>query len=1028
MDVAKFSVKNPILVNLLMIGLFVFGTIALLRMPTELNPDINFNWVIISVPYPGASPTEIENQIIDPIETEISDVDKIKEILSTASEGVAVVFIKLEDISDTRFREILNDVKSEVDKVDLPDDAEDPIIDDFSSGEFLPVIDINMSFSIPEANALKIADDLEEDLKDVDGVGKVQVSGYADREIWVEIDPEKLNAYNLTFEDVFMAIRVRNLNVPGGNISIGKTEYLIRSIGEYENVEEISNTVVRSNSNGRNIKVRDVAKVSNRRQELVILSRLNGDQSISFSVSKKSEANSLDIIDEIKLLVESYKNRVPDGVEFGFFNDNSVYINRVIGILKNNAITGMILIAFILYFFLGKSNALLASLGIPISFFITFIFMFITGETINGSSLFALVMVLGIIVDDAIIVIENCHRYRLMGYNSHDSAIMGTREVVLPILSSIATNIAAFLPLMLLPGVMGKFMRIIPLIFSLALVASLFEAFYLLPSHYADWTAKSKSYQQGEKKFFIVLRKFYTKALFKVLRLRYVVMSVMTIVFFISIGLIGFVGIEMFPDEDFDQFTCLLKFPEGTSLEETDRIMKQYEAVALALPKKHIIDVITNVGLYQDDAEWITAKNVGQIKVQLVPQEDRDIGTEYYMEQMRDQTANIPGATSAQYILVKGGPPVGKPISVRVQGKYLDEIKKVALELQDSIKLIDGTMEVTDDFPPGKKEVDIIVDEDKAALYGFNAQYVAMNIRYAFDGVEATEYRDGDEEIDVIIKYREENRAALDDILNLKLTNQRGQTVALRDMVEFKIKRGPTTIRRFKQKRSIMVTGEIDQSKITMDVVNLKMEKFFKQLEAKYPGISFTVGGAFDEFMDAFNDMVPLFTISMIIIFGILAVQFNSYTLPFVIMGTVPFAFIGSMIGLIFTGNPFSFASLYGFVALAGIVVNDAIVLIAFFNKKRNKENLQIYNIWRSIIDAGRLRLRPIILTSMTTVFGLTPMAFGIGGQSSMWAPLANVILFGLLVATILTLFVIPSLLAILDDIRKVRKRARLKH
>ncbi|MFA8342621.1 MAG: efflux RND transporter permease subunit [Rhodothermaceae bacterium] len=349
MDVAKFSVKNPILVNLLMIGLFVFGTIALLRMPTELNPDINFNWVIISVPYPGASPTEIENQIIDPIETEISDVDKIKEILSTASEGVAVVFIKLEDISDTRFREILNDVKSEVDKVDLPDDAEDPIIDDFSSGEFLPVIDINMSFSIPEANALKIADDLEEDLKDVDGVGKVQVSGYADREIWVEIDPEKLNAYNLTFEDVFMAIRVRNLNVPGGNISIGKTEYLIRSIGEYENVEEISNTVVRSNSNGRNIKVRDVAKVSNRRQELVILSRLNGDQSISFSVSKKSEANSLDIIDEIKLLVETYKNRVPDGVEFGFFNDNSVYINRVIGILKNNAITGMILIAFILY-------------------------------------------------------------------------------------------------------------------------------------------------------------------------------------------------------------------------------------------------------------------------------------------------------------------------------------------------------------------------------------------------------------------------------------------------------------------------------------------------------------------------------------------------------------------------------------------------------------------------------------------------------------------------------------------------------
>ncbi len=615
MSIAEFSVKKPVLVNLLMIGLFIAGGISLFQLPTELNPEINFNWVFITVIYPGAAPHDTESLIVDPIEAEVKDIDDIEEIQSNAGEGFGFIMVKFKDMSDAEFREHFLDLKAEIDKVKLPDEAEDPLIEAFDSGDFLPVITINMSYSIPDNNAQKIADELEEDLTDLTGVAKVQVSGLAEREIWIEVDPVRMNALGVTFDEIVMALKVRNLNVPGGNITFGKTEYLIRSLGEYQSLSEIGQTIVRTSGGNEFIKIKDVAEVKDRRKEMVILSRLNGERSITFSISKQSDVNSIDVIDRIKALVDEYQRESPDGIEISYSNDNSTMITRSINVLRNNALTGMILIVLVLYFFLGKANAGLALLGIPISFFITFILMNMLGYSLNGTTLFALVMVLGIIVDDAIIVIENCHRYRMMGFNSFESAIQGTREVVAPILSSIGTNIAAFLPLILLPGIMGKFMRIIPIVFSLALVASLFEAFFLLPSHYADWTIKSKIYKKGEKPFYKNLRRHYSHLLIRILRFRYVVLGAMIIIFLGSFMIIPLVGVELFGEEDFDQFRVLIRLPEGSSLDETDRVIKKFEAVARELPQSQIRAIITNVGLLQGNEEWLTRKSVGQLNI-----------------------------------------------------------------------------------------------------------------------------------------------------------------------------------------------------------------------------------------------------------------------------------------------------------------------------------------------------------------------------------------------------------------------------
>jgi multidrug efflux pump subunit AcrB len=707
--------------------------------------------------------------------------------------------------------------------------------------------------------------------------------------------------------------------------------------------------------------------------------------------------------------------------------DNSIYINRVLNVLRNNALIGMVIIMIVLFIFLGKRNAMLASLGIPISFFITFIFMNITGYSLNGSTLFALVMVLGIIVDDAIIVIENCHRYRLKGYDSVESAIMGTREVVTPILSSIGTNIAAFLPLILLTGIMGKFMRIIPLVFSLALIASMFEAFLLLPSHYADWTLKSKEHKKGDRKFFIRLRKRYRRLLIKVLRRRYIVIAVLVIVLFSSFAVIPLVGVELFGEEDFDQFTVLIKFPEGTSLAETNRIVKKFELAAEKLPQEAISHMITNVGLLQANEEWLTKKNVAQLLFQLEPNETRQVATKTMMRMMEENVKNISGPVSIELQEISGGPPVGKDVSVKVQGKYLANIKNAAMALQDSLKLIAGVSGINDNYPAGKNEIRIIADEEKAALYGFSIQTIAMFVRSAFDGVKATEYRDADEEIDVIVRYDAANRKSLDDVLNLRITNNLGQTVALRDIVKFEINPGPTEINRFDQKRTIMVTANIDKSVITIDKVNYRLTDIFKKIERSFPGVSIKTGGQFEEFQNTFANIGQLFALSMIIIFLILGTQFNSYSQPLIILTTVPFSLIGAMLGLLISGNPFSIVSMFGFVALAGIVVNDAIVMIDFINKRRAKGIIGPNQYWKSIIDTGQIRLRPIILTSLTTISGLLPMAFGIGGQSGMWAPLANVILFGLLISTVLTLFVIPCFVAILDDIKRSRKKAAIR-
>ncbi len=1011
----RLSVGQPVLVNLLMVGIIVGGFFALLDMPQELNPNVSFNWVFVTIPYPGASPAEVEDLIIIPAEEEVDKIDRIDELLSTAGEGWGFLWIKFEEMSKHDFTAAMQDVRMHIDQANLPGDIEDPIIEDFGSDDFAPVISVGITFSSDEDVAADIADDLADDIEHIADVAKVQISGLEDREIWVEVDPFQLAAQNLTLSSVVGALAARNINLPGGNVTIGRSEYLVRAVSRYESPEEIRETVLFSAPDGRIVRLGDVARVRAVRAEQTVLARLNGTRSITISVSKKAGGSTYALADEVKALVAEYETRSPAGIEYTITMDSTEMISEILGVLRNNALFGIVFIFAILLTFLGLGNALLASMGIPLSFLITFILMSLTGQTVNGSSLFALIIVLGIIVDDAIIVIENVHSHRQRGKPLRQAVIEGTEEVLGPVTSGILTTIAAFLPLMLLPGIMGKFMRVIPMVVSLALLASLFEATTILPAHIHDWTRKATHHTKPEMRFYVWLRDRYERGLRALLQRRYWVLGATVLLMALSTMAIPLVGIELFGEENLDFFTVLVKLPEGSSLEETDRVIERIEAAALELPAEDLRYVVANAGLYQGNDEWTTRKSVGQVVVTLKPAAERVRSIDEMIALLRERVSDISGMTSLQFQKPSGGPPTGKPISIRVAGKHLDELESAAADLKEVLGTVAGVHDIGDDFPRGKKEILIKVDEERAALLGFSPQQISLELRTAIEGVTATTFREGDEDIDVIVKLADSKQQSLEDIGSLKLTSLHGGSVPVKDLAEITVRDGASEIKHRNLTRTIMVTAELDDEIVSLDEAVAQARRHFDRIAARYQDVQFEMGGEFEEFTTAFNNIAMLFGVGVLLIYLILGTQFRSYIQPIIILLTVPLAFIGAMVGLLINGDRFSIVTLFGIVALAGIVVNDSIVLIAFINNAR----LRGQDRWESIVAGGRQRLRPIILTSVTTIGGLLPTAIGLGGSSSVWRPLASTIAYGLLFSTILTLFVIPAFLAIVDDVKK---------
>ena len=1030
-----------------MIIIIFFGGYAWINLPRELTPEIALQTATVTTLYPGASPEEVEKLVTAPIEDAIEEnVSKINLLLSNSSEGRSIITVDFEEMSDREFDKELENLRTAVEQVnELPEEIlEDPQVLELDVSSGFPMLTVVVGGDISESQMRDIAENLKDEILDIKNIAAVRIAGLREREIWVEVNPDRLKAYQLPIATVITALGASNLNLPAGTMELGNTEFMVRTMGEFANPDTIGETIIAVQPTGTPLRLSDVAAVSDTYEEARTLSRTNGKPSISLSVQKKSEGNTIALVAQLRELIEKRKSDLPEDAELTAVNDYSVILKERLGILETNAIFGLVLVVLMLLLFIGWRNAVFAALGIPVAFMATFWFMSIAGYSLSGVSLFGLILVVGIVVDDAIVVIENIYRHIEAGESPKVAAIRGAQEVGWPVLAASLTTICAFGPLMFMSGTAGQFMRVVPIMAILVLIASLFEVFVILPAHVSEWgrtkiqtgrsrlegvrTRSREAFTMGVRitgffawfaTFFDFIRNRYVRILKTTIRHRYAfVGSVLWIGLFACAGAFFILDKELFPGEDFPQFFVQAEMPPSYGIQETSEIVTQIEAAAKTLPSTEVAAIVSNVGIHTYNAGLVQGvtygSNFGEVIVELTPKQKRTRGVDEIIAALRKETAIISGIEELNFVTQEGGPPQGRDVEVKVKGPQFNQLIELGDVLQEKLRQMDGVYEIQDDFRIGKSELRIYLKPEKAHQYGLTTFQIAQTVRTAIEGAKATTYREADESIDVIVKYKEDTLQNLAELNNLLIATPTGTIVPLKDVADITEEKGYSDIRRFDGERAITVYASVDREKTTPFEVNQALMTAFADIESLYPGYQLDFRGVFDEIIESFSELWKLFIVGLLLIYVVLGAQFKSFIQPIIIMFAVPFGMIGAMVGLLLSNATLSMVAMFGIVALSGIVVNDSIVLIDFINKYRENG----HNKWYAILKGGSIRLRPIILTSLTTIIGLIPMAIGLGGKSPIWMPMAYTIIFGLALATTMTLFVMPALYAITTDLR----------
>ena len=1023
MSPGKFSVRNPVLVNILMVTILVLGFFGLIRLPQEQFSEVPFFWVNIIVPYPGVSAEDIEKSVIVPIEEEMQGIEDLKQIQSVSSEGLAVVRVEFDDgISNEKFSTLFQDVRTRFGRVDLPEGTLKEIIDDFSSSDFLPVIEVilsgNADYAVLNEQALR----LREQLRGIPEVNGVTLVGSRDREVVVELSGERMNALGISVNEVSSALSRDNLTIPGGSLETATRDYLVRTLGTVESPEDFENIIVRRGGSGGIVRIRDVARVGEGFNPQGIMARFNGEPSITLQVAKVARGNSVKVIENVKAITAEFQETLPPGLNLSLFNDSTVQIKESISTLVNNAIWGLILLVVILYLFVGLRNALMTGLGIPVTFAVTFLVLELTGETFNTNTLFGLVLVLGLIVDHAIVVIENSFRLQQAGMDRHEAAIQGTDQVVIPIIAATATTVAAFLPLMILPGTIGKFLRVIPYTVAIALIASTAEAIFFLPSHYADWPGGRK---QKSEKIFSRIKIFYGNLLEKLYGRRKITVLLLSVFMVAVFSLVGTLRQDLFSAEDFTYFTIDIEMPSGTPLSRTLEAVEDFEDQLLPLVGNgEVVSILSAVGFSGGQGGNVEKNNVAQITVDLTEKDEgrtRSIGV--IMDEIQRLGALVYGVDTVTYTKATNGPPTSPPVSFRLFGNDYGELQNVAQAMKEQLSTYPELINIRDNLETGSPEIRVKVSPERAAQFGLSVRDVGNAIRVLFDGVRVSTLFWDNEIIDVVVRFNPENTDSVFDIENLMISTMDGRKIPFSSVATLEQSAALASIKRVDGKREITIeSGAYNTDNVR--AINEDIKVLFEQRFAPiYPDITLSVGGEFSEFNDLLIQILRIFLLGIFLIYLILGTQFRSYSQPLIILLTVPFAFTGVVLFLFVSGTHFSTTVLYAGVALAGIAVNDSIVLISFINELREKGMA----LGLAVKEAAVTRLRPILLTSITTISGLLPTALGLGGRSVVWGPMASTIIFGLIFSTLTALIFIPSLYGLLyDKTKKAKRRKKL--
>lgn len=1021
MSISSFSVRHPVLANMITIFVFVAGTyVSLNTLNREVFPTTDLNLVVIRTSYPDASASEVEDLITNPIEEAIREVEDIDEYTSSSVEGLSYIVVKI-DIETKHPDRVINDIQRKVDAVDeLPADAEDPVIEALTTEQ--PVVNVSVHGEVDERTLRTYADGLKARLERIENVSSVTRNGWRDEEFSVAVDPARLQALDVSFDEISAALARRNVNLPGGKIPDGSREILIRTVGKFASEAEILDVVVRANPDGRQVRVSDLATVHRQFAEDEVFTRMDGGRSILLGVKKRDRGDVIDIVQAVRALVEAERPHTPPGIQLDLVDDTSFYVKRRLNVLLNNGWVGMVLVSGLLFVFLSAKVAFYTAMGIPFAFLCTLLAMAYFGITINLMTMFGLIIVLGMIVDDAIIVGENIARRVELGEDPIEAITRGADEVLYPVISTVLTTVAAFIPLIFAPDLYGKYLQWLVYVVVLALLASLLECLVVLPAHLAG---SPRSHGAGivsgpARKHRVMhwLQEVYGGSMRLILRRRYVFLLVTAVVFggLVTLSL-RHTRVDIFPEDLIDIFMVRLRTEQGTSMEHTDRVAELVRQRIQQLPTNELQHVVTHIGRHMsfDNSGQQSGTHLAQLMVYLTPQDTRERLTQRIMDEIRDDVEGLPGIDRLEIESVKPGPPAGRPLEVKIAGPELEVSGRIATEIKDYLAGLEGVYDVSDDQEAGKEELQVVIDEAEAVRLGLRVEQVARTVFAAFRGTEATMVREGREEVKVRVRLPEEQRSE-EALRGLRVRNDAGRLIELHRVARFERNRGLPAIYHLNGERVITVGASLDTTVINSTEVNLALERAFSDLGTRYPGYALVPSGEWKETKKIIDFMKVAFVVASLLIYSIMVAQFTSFVQPLYVMIAIPLGLIGVAIALVLHGKPVSMMALMGVVGLGGVVVNDAIVLVSFIND-RIRAGAAVFD---AVLDAGVTRLRPILLTSVTTIAGLVPTIYGWGGYEPFIVPAAIALAYGLLFATFLTLAVVPAMYLVGNDVKRV--------
>ena len=1034
MRISEFSVKNSLFINLLSVFFIVIGIIAVFTLTREVFPNVSFDLTMVSAAYPGATAEDVEKLITTPLEKELKEVDDIEEIRSVSGDNISTLYIKMSPDAEDK-NKIVNDIQRAVDKAkDLPGDADDPVVNEVNM-KVMPVIEVAMSGAKDEFELQGYAEAFENIILNIPEAARVARSGWRDREIWVEVDPKKLKEYYISPEEIMQALKARNLNLPAGVMRGKESEYIVRTSAEFVTAGDVAECVIRANDLGEALRVKDIARVTEAFEDENEVTKSFGTRAINLIIMKKEDADAISLVKKIKDSIKKFKKTVPESLNVYTLDDMSFYIKRRLNILKNNGIIGIILVMLALQFFLSRRVAFFTALGIPIAFSITLGFMLFAGMSINMITMFGLIIVLGMIVDDGIIISENTYRYIEGGMAPREAAVKGAEEVIPAVTTTIITTIVAFLPLAFMTGIIGRFIRSIPIVVIAALIASLFEAFVILPSHLADFVRLRRG--SHIRPWFRRLVDFYTNIMKNVIKHRYRTIGVFLLAVVILVVLLkSFLRVVAFPHKGIEEFYLRAEAPVGMSLDKTAELSVQLEEIVQSIPEHELDSYVTTVGNISEgrtmDPYTRRGSHLVQLNVYLTPDAQRKRDALEIIEALRKKTDKAEGFERVYFEQVKDGPPTGKAVDIKIKGDDYAILNEISKRYTSYLESIEGVENVDTDYKFGSDEITVKIDEKKARSAELTARDIAGAVRNAVAGGWATSIKPtkAEEEIDILVRFPRSEREDVSLFENIVIPNQAGKLINLKDVASFKKRPKLESYKHLDGKRALRIMATVDEKNMTAVKANSLVRKEFKDIEDEYLGYTVTYGGEEKDTQESFGNLIKAFGLSFLLIFLILATKFNSLVQPFIIMLAIVFGIFGAFAALLLHNMEFSFMAFLGIVGLVGVVVNDSIVLVDFINRLRRegKERRE------SIIEAGRLRLRPVILTTITTVLGLAPVAYGLGGLDPFIQPAALTLSWGLLFGTTLTLVFIPCVYAVVDDITMklahhatVRRERRIK-